>query len=158
MSDKKVTTRLEGEVCTCLWKVHPVVSWLERVKLPVHQFTIDVQNGIFQIKMWIMKDIEKIPRTGLIRDTTAGMQVNQRDTSMEFKQPTIRDQSGQTHLRSRTFMFCESVINIANRSIPIPQPPVGGNPYSRAVQNVSSRAIASSSPDCRSWLHHEKIQ
>lgn len=48
-------------------------------------------------------------------------------------------------------MFCESVNNIESRSMPNPQPPVGGNPYSRAVQNVSSKAIASSSPDCRSW-------
>jgi hypothetical protein len=48
-------------------------------------------------------------------------------------------------------MFCESVRSIAIRSIPIPQPPVGGKPYSRAVQNASSSAIASSSPDCRLW-------
>lgn len=51
---------------------------------------------------------------------------------------------------AQTLMFCESVNNIASLSMPIPQPPVGGNPYSRAVQNVSSKAIASSSPDCRS--------
>lgn len=50
----------------------------------------------------------------------------------------------------QTLMFCESVNNIASLSMPIPQPPVGGNPYSRAVQNVSSKAIASSSPDCLS--------
>lgn len=49
-----------------------------------------------------------------------------------------------------TLMFCESVNIIASLSIPNPQPPVGGNPYSRAIQNVSSNAIASSSPDCRS--------
>lgn len=51
----------------------------------------------------------------------------------------------------RTLMFCESVSNIVIRSIPSPQPPVGGKPYSRAVQNASSSAIASSSPDCRFW-------
>ena len=32
-------------------------------------------------------------------------------------------------------------------SIPIPQPPVGGKPYSRAVQKFSSRNMASSSPE-----------
>ena len=62
----------------------------------------------------------------------------------------------------RTLMFCESVNNIVSRSIPNPQPPVGGNPYSRAVQKVSSKAIASSSPDCRSCMqttyHSEKFQ
>jgi hypothetical protein len=47
----------------------------------------------------------------------------------------------------QTLMFWESVSNIVRRSIPKPQPPVGGRPYSRAVQNVSSKAIASSSPD-----------
>jgi len=51
---------------------------------------------------------------------------------------------------AQTFIFCESVNSIANRSMPSPHPPVGGNPYSRAIQNVSSKAIASSSPDCRS--------
>ena len=54
-----------------------------------------------------------------------------------------------------TFIFCESVNSIANRSIPKPQPPVGGNPYSSAVQKVSSKAIASSSPDCRSWFQYK---
>lgn len=52
---------------------------------------------------------------------------------------------------AQTLIFWESVNNIASRSIPNPHPPVGGKPYSRAVQNVSSKAIASSSPDCRSW-------
>jgi hypothetical protein len=31
-------------------------------------------------------------------------------------------------------------------SMPMPQPPVGGSPYSRAVQKFSSRNMASSSP------------
>lgn len=43
-------------------------------------------------------------------------------------------------------MLFESVKNIVNRSIPIPTPPVGGRPYSKAKQNVSSTACASSSP------------
>jgi hypothetical protein len=55
---------------------------------------------------------------------------------------------------AQTFMFCESVSSIAMRSIPEPQPPVGGKPYSSAVQNASSRAIASSSPNCRFWEFH----
>ena len=50
----------------------------------------------------------------------------------------------------QTLIFWESVSNIVRRSIPKPQPPVGGKPYSRAVQKVSSKAIASSSPDWRS--------
>jgi len=56
----------------------------------------------------------------------------------------------QREKREQTLIFCESVNNIVNRSIPKPQPAVGGKPYSKAVQNVSSKAIASSSPDCRS--------
>ena len=32
------------------------------------------------------------------------------------------------------------------RSMPMPQPPVGGRPYSSAVQKASSTYIASSSP------------
>lgn len=58
---------------------------------------------------------------------------------------------------NETFIFWESVNNIARRSTPKPHPPVGAKPYSRAVQNVSSKAIASSSPDCRSWYHHQQI-
>lgn len=46
----------------------------------------------------------------------------------------------------RTLMLLESVRNIATRSMPMPQPPVGGSPYSRAVQKVSSMNMASSSP------------
>ena len=61
----------------------------------------------------------------------------------------------RTDGNTRTLMFWESVSNIVRRSIPKPQPPVGGRPYSRAVQNVSSRAIASSSPDWRSWTWYE---
>ena len=61
--------------------------------------------------------------------------------------PTTKKHGGDM---AQTFIFCESVNSIANRSMPSPHPPVGGNPYSRAIQNVSSKAIASSSPDCRS--------
>lgn len=49
---------------------------------------------------------------------------------------TQGEKGGEKHIR--TLIFWESVNNIARRSIPIPQPPVGGNPNSRAVQNVSS--------------------
>lgn len=37
-----------------------------------------------------------------------------------------------------TLMLMESVSIMVRRSMPIPNPPVGGSPYSRAVQNVSS--------------------
>ena len=43
-------------------------------------------------------------------------------------------------------MFAVSVSSIVRRSTPSPQPPVGGNPYSSASQNVSSITCASSSP------------
>jgi hypothetical protein len=55
--------------------------------------------------------------------------------------------TGKRTEKTQTLMFWESVNNMVRRSIPKPQPPVGGRPYSRAVQNVSSKAIASSSPD-----------
>lgn len=45
-----------------------------------------------------------------------------------------------------TLMLLESVRNMVRRSMPIPQPAVGGSPYSRAVQKVSSMNMASSSP------------
>ena len=45
-----------------------------------------------------------------------------------------------------TLMFAESVRNMAMRSMPMPQPPVGGSPHSRARQKSSSRTCASSSP------------
>ena len=43
------------------------------------------------------------------------------------------------------------VRNIVTRSIPIPQPAVGGRPYSSEVQNPSSTICASSSPASLSW-------
>ena len=46
-----------------------------------------------------------------------------------------------------SLMLFESVRNIVIRSIPMPHPPVGGKPYSSAVQYPSSINIASSSPD-----------
>ena len=42
----------------------------------------------------------------------------------------------------QTLMLAESVRNMVRRSIPRPQPPVGGRPYSRAVQKFSSTACA----------------
>lgn len=45
-----------------------------------------------------------------------------------------------------TLMLLESVRNMAKRSIPMPQPAVGGRPYSSAVQKFSSINMASSSP------------
>ena len=45
-----------------------------------------------------------------------------------------------------SLILFESVRNMVSLSMPIPQPPVGGSPYSRAVQKFSSTNIASSSP------------
>lgn len=45
-----------------------------------------------------------------------------------------------------SLMLFESVRNMVKRSIPMPKPPVGGRPYSNAVQKFSSTAWASSSP------------
>ena len=53
-------------------------------------------------------------------------------------------------------MLFESVKNIVSLSIPNPHPPVGGNPYSKAVQKFSSTYIASSSPaslSCNEYNH-----
>jgi len=46
----------------------------------------------------------------------------------------------------RRFLRLRTVKNMTNRSIPMPQPPVGGRPYSRDWQKVSSMSWASSSP------------
>jgi len=43
-------------------------------------------------------------------------------------------------------MLLTSASSIVILSIPMPQPPVGGKPYSRAVMKASSTFIASSSP------------
>ena len=48
--------------------------------------------------------------------------------------------------RMMSRMLAESVSNIIKRSIPIPQPPVGGMPYSRARTKSWSKYMASSSP------------
>lgn len=45
-----------------------------------------------------------------------------------------------------TLMLLESVRSMVKRSIPMPQPAVGGRPYSSAVQKFSSINMASSSP------------
>lgn len=51
-------------------------------------------------------------------------------------------------IRQHTLILLLSVKIIAKRSIPIPQPAVGGKPYSSAVQKFSSIICASSSPAC----------
>lgn len=51
----------------------------------------------------------------------------------------------------RTLILLESVRNMVRRSMPMPQPAVGGRPYSNAVQNVSSINMASSSPSALAW-------
>jgi len=45
-----------------------------------------------------------------------------------------------------TLILLESVKNMVKRSIPRPQPAVGGKPYSNDVQKFSSINWASSSP------------
>lgn len=57
---------------------------------------------------------------------------------------------------SFTLMLLESVRNMVRRSMPIPQPAVGGNPYSSAVQKVSSMNMASSSPSALAWEKKKK--
>ena len=47
---------------------------------------------------------------------------------------------------STSLIEAESVSNIINLSIPIPNPPVGGRPISKAVTKSSSIIFASSSP------------
>lgn len=54
--------------------------------------------------------------------------------------------------RSTSLILFELVKNIVKRSIPTPQPPVGGKPYSKAVQKFSSTAWASSSPAALSFI------
>lgn len=56
-----------------------------------------------------------------------------------------------TMTTSHTLILAESVRNMVNLSIPIPHPPVGGKPYSRAVQKFSSIICASSSPASLSY-------
>ncbi len=56
------------------------------------------------------------------------------------------------NLRYETLMFWESVSIMVSRSIPMPQPAVGGSLYSQAVQKVSSICIASSLPSSLSCI------
>ena len=55
-------------------------------------------------------------------------------------------------------MLLESVKNMATRSMPMPQPAVGGRPYSSEVQKPSSRNMASSSPEALSLALKMKIK
>jgi len=50
-----------------------------------------------------------------------------------------------------TLILLESVKNMVKRSIPRPQPAVGGKPYSNDVQKFSSINCASSSPAALSY-------
>jgi hypothetical protein len=54
--------------------------------------------------------------------------------------------------KSTSLMLLELVKNMVRRSMPTPQPPVGGRPYSRDVQKFSSTAWASSSPAALSYF------
>ena len=51
--------------------------------------------------------------------------------------------------RMTSRMVLEFVSSITQRSMPIPMPPVGGMPYSKAVRKSSSSISASSSPRSR---------
>ena len=53
-------------------------------------------------------------------------------------------------------MLLLSVRNMVSRSMPSPKPPVGGRPYSKAVQKFSSTYMASSSPAALSWSRRGK--
>ena len=44
------------------------------------------------------------------------------------------------------------VSSMMKRSMPMPQPPVGGMPYSMAVRKSSSISLASRSPSARSFI------
>lgn len=50
-------------------------------------------------------------------------------------------------------MLAVSDSSMVSRSTPMPQPPVGGSPYSSAVQKFSSISCASSSPASLSCVH-----
>ena len=57
----------------------------------------------------------------------------------------------QTERDTIALILLLSVRNMVSLSTPRPQPPVGGSPYSSAVQKFSSTNIASSSPAALSW-------
>ena len=57
-----------------------------------------------------------------------------------------------------TLMLLESVRNIDTLSMPIPQPLVGGNPYSNATQKPSSTCCASSSPAALSYAQRINLK
>jgi len=69
--------------------------------------------------------------------------------SLVFSLPDSEEVKGN---RIKSLMVGVDVKSMQSRSIPIPQPAVGGNPYSRASQNSSSSSCASASPWSRSWF------
>jgi len=56
------------------------------------------------------------------------------------------DKYRKTKSEKTALILLLSVRNMVSLSMPRPQPPVGGNPYSSDVQKFSSINIASSSP------------
>ena len=84
---------------------------------------------------------------------SSGLIAGKKRTS--YRNPIAKHNNGHTISKppeiiplvySLTFMFAESVKNMVSLSMPRPHPPVGGRPYSRAVQKFSSITWASSSP------------
>jgi len=56
-----------------------------------------------------------------------------------------------------SLMLEVSVSIMVRRSIPIPQPAVGGSPYSKLVQNPSSMNMASSSPCALAYIVNRPV-
>lgn len=71
--------------------------------------------------------------------------------TITYRNQTAACQNTAPCHRMFTLMLLESVRNMVSRSMPMPQPAVGGSPYSSAVQNVSSMNMASSSPSALAW-------
>ena len=108
-----------------------------------------------------------IPRISLLRHLSCHLVCSERrglnkgiDTILQHfssriqlyrKQPRLVHITKTDKLKQTLILF-ESVRNMVSRSIPRPQPAVGGRPYSRAVQKFSSTNIASSSPAALSYV------
>lgn len=77
--------------------------------------------------------------------------INQPLITLWFSTDWCLSEYSPVSLGTFTLMLLESVRNMHRRSMPMPQPAVGGSPYSSAVQNVSSMNMASSSPSALAW-------
>ncbi|GIL98892.1 hypothetical protein Vretimale_4224 [Volvox reticuliferus] len=126
----------------------PRVSWPGRVA-PVpastdsfrHRFTKvsdEPTNSYRYLYMHIRKHVQ---RQGQLK--TANFWSNGKSSSTE-RSPNALHATATAPLTS--LILHVSVRSMVIRSTPKPQPPVGGKPYSNAVQKFSSMNIASSSP------------